>query len=144
MKEEQKKFHVLTKDEIIEQLKNMNVDGEKILPFHWFSFIVINPEYEPESFSQEIEDSEEEIKSWDLMIEEMNKPDFDFVWHNTLSNIPRNSEKWLKNHSKICAVKFSPVRFMEQCVNWADGTRNYYSERILNKILEIENIVKFI
>ena len=134
---------ILTKEEIVEKLKSMNIDNKKIFYFHIFSFIIVNPDYNPEAFSQEIEDSEEEINSLDLISDEMHKSDFDFVFHNTLCRVPWNSKKWLENHSKICKVKFIPNKFIEQCVNHRDGTRNYYSEKILNKILEIGNIVNF-
>lgn len=143
MKQKDKELKLLNKEEIIEKLKSMKVDNEKIFPFHIFSFIIVNPDYDPNSFSQEIEDSEEEINTLDLILDEMHKPDFDFVFHNTISSLPSNSEKWLENHSKICKVKFIPNKFVRQCVTHCDGTRNYYSEELLNKILEIGDIVDF-
>ena len=143
MEKAEEQIKILTKDEIVEKLKNMNVDNKKIFPIHTFSFIVINPDYNPEKFSQEIEDSEEEIDTYGLMLEEIKKPGFDLVWHDTTCNVPRNSEKWLKNHSKICKAKFMPFKFWESCINYCDGTRNYYSEEILNKILEIGDIINF-
>ena len=38
-----KDIKVLSKNDIIQRLKNMVVDGKDVLPWKWFSFIVINP-----------------------------------------------------------------------------------------------------
>ena len=70
---------VLSKEEIIQHLKDMVVDNENVYPWKWFSFIVMNPDYNPSEFSQEIEDSEEMIDEWAEVNKEMKKPEFDIV-----------------------------------------------------------------
>lgn len=134
-------IELLTKDEIVDRLKQMKV-GEKyndvlILPMKWFSFLVPNDKYDPDNFSQEIEDSEENLEAWSKIWEEINKPDFDFVWNNTLGRLPRNSERWKNNHGKICPVKQLGLEFISKCVVHDDGTRDYYSDEIINKIMNI-------
>lgn len=132
-----KDIKVLSKNDIIQRLKNMVVDGENVLPLKWFSFIVINPNYNPEEFSQAIEESEVMIDFWKEFTEEIHKPEFDFVWNNTLSKLPRNSEEWNKNHSKICPVKAAYFEFMAACVQHNNGIRNYYSDDILDKVIKV-------
>ena len=56
----------LTRDDVIERLKSMKVGENDIQPVHTFSFLVLNPDYDPESFSQEIEDSEREVTLTEL------------------------------------------------------------------------------
>lgn len=130
-------YNVLTKDEIIDRLKSMEVGVGKELPWKILSFIIFNPDYDPESFSQEIEDSEEAIDYLDEIMKEMNKPEFDFVWNNTLSSVKKNSEKWFLNHSKICKVILDPYAMVLQCAaEHKDGTRNYYSEFNVNRLME--------
>ena len=135
------KIKLLTNDEIVNRLKQMKV-GEKyndvlVLPMKWFSFLVPNDKYDPDNFSQEIEDSEENLETWSKIWEEINKPEFDFVWNNTLGKLPRNSENWKNNHGKICPVKRLGLEFVSQCVVHEDGTRDYYSDEIVNKIMNI-------
>ena len=75
-----KEYHVLTEQEIADKLANMRVDTGEYLPIKMFSFIILNPEYNPDDFSEEIENSEEFINTLGLEIKEIHKPDFDFVW----------------------------------------------------------------
>ena len=133
------KIKLLTKDEIIDRLKQMKV-GEKyndvlVLSVKWFSFLVPNNEYDPYNFSQEIEDSEENLETWLKIWEEINKPEFDFVWNNTLDRLSENSPRWKNNHSKICPIKIETL--LVQSVVHDDGTRDYYSDEIINKIINI-------
>ena len=130
------KYHILTKEEIIEKLKSMEVGEGKELPIKTMSFITLNPDYDPDNFSQEIEDSEERIDLWDEVKKEISKPEFDWVWNNTLSNIRKNSKKWYDNHSKMCELKQHPMVMYMCCVEHSDGTRNYYSEKNLQRILK--------
>ena len=82
----------LTIEEIGEKLKNMIVAEGKYLPIIAVSFLVKNPNYNPTNFSQEIEDSEEEIDVLNEISIEMKKPGFDIIWNNTLYNIKTNSK----------------------------------------------------
>lgn len=139
---------VLSKEEIIQRLKDMVVDNENVYSWKWFSFIVMNPDYNPSEFSQEIEDSEEMIDEWAEVNKEMKKPEFDIVWHNTLSTLPRNSDKWLDNHSKICPVKTLYFNFLAQSITHENNVRNYYSDSILDKVMAVSEkyggIVSFV
>ena len=114
-------------------MKEMN---NKELPIKTFSFIIPNPEYNPDEFSQEIENSEEFIDELKMVSEEIKKPYFDFGWNNTLFQLPRNSEKWRENHSKICPVKIAAFRLYGSCTNHSNGRRDYYSEELLEKIMD--------
>ncbi len=143
MKSELNDYNIklLTKDEIVNMLKQMKV-GEKyndilVLSVKWFSFLVPNNEYDPYNFSQEIEDSEENLETWSKIWEEINKPEFDFVWNNTLGKLPKNSQRWKNNHSKICPIKLLCPTFLAQSVVHDDETRDYYSDEIINKIMNI-------
>lgn len=132
-------IELLTEDEIIDRLKQMKV-GEKyndvlVLPVKWFVFKVPNDEYDPDNFSQEIEDSEENLETWSRIWEEINKPEFDFVWNNTLNRLSENSQRWKNNHNKICPIKIEIL--IVQSVDHDDGTRDYYSDEIVNKIMNI-------
>ena len=125
--------------EIVDRLKQMKV-GETyndvtVLPVKWLSFFVPNDEYDPDNFSQEIEDSEEKIDIFKNICEEIHKPEFDFVWNNTLGRLPENSQRWQNNHSKICSIKIETL--LVQSVVHEDNTRDYYSEEIINKIMNI-------
>ena len=92
-------LHILTENEIIEKLYSMEVITGKDYPMRLLSFIVPNKNYDTESFSQEIEDSEN-----------------DYTYEDTINIIKgaelffskkvdrRNSQEWLDNHSKICKV----------------------------------------
>lgn len=129
-------IHLMTAKEIENRLKSLVVGEGDVLPLRIFSFIVPNPEYDPENFSQEIEDSEEEVDTLELMKREMDRPDFDFVWHNTFCQISKNSDKWHRNHTKKCMIKIAYNEFWEQCTNHKD-TRNYFSERTMGKIRQV-------
>lgn len=72
-------LHLLTRDEIADKLKAMEVGEGKELPMKGLSFIVENRKYDPDSFSQEIEDSEERIDELELINREIHQPGFDFV-----------------------------------------------------------------
>ena len=131
------KYHILTKEEIINKLKAMEVGEGKEMPVKFFNFLTPNPYYDPNTFSQEIEDSEEPVNILEEIKKETSKPEFDYVWNNTISNIKTNSDKWQKNHTKICEVKLHADKIYMQCATHEDGTRNYYSEENLQRILEL-------
>lgn len=115
---------IMTRDDVKEQLKNMKVGIYK--PLHYFNLLIVNPDYDPSAFSQEIEDSEKEI--------------------DVLSNcVEHNSEKWLQNHSKICKVKFVPNAIFGASVTYIENghkVRNYCDEILINKIMDFGDIVK--
>lgn len=129
----------LTIEEIGEKLKNMTVGEGKYLPFSLVSFLVKNPNYDPTNFSQEIEDSEEEIDVLNEMLAEMKKPGFDIIWRNTLYNVKTNSKRWRENHSKKCQVKLLLNWTILQSEIHKTGVRDFYSEDNINKIKTVLN-----
>lgn len=126
----------LSRDEIIGKLRKIIVGEDGVLPIRSFSIVTKNSKYNPDAFSQEIEDSETMIDYLHLVSEEIKKESFDFVWNNTLSKLPRNSKKWRDNHQLICPILMHPCAFSSACVNHADGSRDYYSEEIVDRFLK--------
>ena len=124
----------ITIEEIGEKLKNMTVGEGKYLPICSVCFLVKNPNYDPANFSQEIEDSEEEIDVLNEMLVEMKKPGFDIIWNNTLCNIKHNSKRWSENHSKKCQIKLIVNGVFLQSKTHENGARDFYSEDNINKI----------
>ena len=143
-------MEALTHEQIRKALREMRVDTGECLPNKFFSFIVKNPNYDPDNFSQEIEDSEEEIDTMAEIKKESSKPGFDWVWNNTIGNIPKNSERWLDNHSKKCPAKLVPNAFLSSPSthiitttlssgeSWETRIRDYDNDFTMDKILEIE------
>ena len=134
------KYKPLSREDIVDRLKEMT--AEKVGPIKLLSFIVLNDNFDPHNFSQEIEDSEEFIDTWSLAMEEIKKPEFNFVWNNTIGKLPRNSEKWLDNHHKICYAKSKTLPL--QCVVHEDGTRDYNSDENVDKVLKVQKQYKVI
>lgn len=124
----------LTIEEIGEKLRNMTVGEGKYLPISYVSFLVKNPNYDPTNFSQEIEDSEEEVDMLNEMLAEMKKPGFDIIWNNTLHNVKTNSKRWRENHSKKCQVNLLLNWLILQSEIHKTGERNFYNEDNINKI----------
>lgn len=124
----------LTIEDIGEKLKNMTVGEGNYLPMTFVCFLVKNPNYDPANFSQEIEDSEEEIDVLNEMLAEMKKPGFDIIWNNTLNTIKTNSKRWRENHTKKCQVHLLPNWMLLQSETHRNGERNFYSEDNINKI----------
>lgn len=48
-------MEVLTREQIVEKLKNMIV-GDDILPIKFFNVITPNPDYDPENFDAELDE----------------------------------------------------------------------------------------
>ena len=143
----------LTHEQIRERLREMVVEeGGKYLPHRFIHLIVKNPDYDPDGFLQELDDSEMEIDTWEEVKNEIKKKEFDWVWNNTIKSLPRNSEKWLENRSKICEVKLLPFAFPTSCsmhtieVKDESGNviekkvvRNYDNDYTVKRILELED-----
>ncbi len=107
-------MEVLTREQIVEKLKNMVVDFDKILPHKFFSVITPNPYYDPENYDPKLDEKVDYISP---------------------EESDTNNDKWWKNHTKICESKLWPNIFAAPCINWTDGTRNYYSEEYVDKII---------
>lgn len=124
----------LTIEEIGDKLKNMIVGEGKYLPIAYVSFLVKNPSYKPTNFSQEIENSEEEIDVLNEILVEMKKPGFDIIWNNTLHNVKTNSKRWCENHSHKCQITLLANWLILQSEIHENGARDFYSEDNINKI----------
>ena len=128
-----KEIRILTRDDIADELKSMVVGGNGMLPIHMFSFIVMNPEYDPDGFSQEIDDSENEVD----MLAELQRHMMLFnecpCWP---SDMNKNSERWYRNRSKKCQVKLLPLHLTLSAVEH-DTVRNYYSDENLSIIMDV-------
>lgn len=127
-------INALTIEEIGEKLKNMIVGEGKYLPMIFVSFLVKNPNYDPTNFSQEIENSEEEVDVLNEMLIEMKNPEFDIIWNNTLHNVKTNSRRWCENHSKKYQIILLANWMLLQSKTHEKGVRNFYSEENINKI----------
>ena len=125
-------LHILTENEIIEKLYSMEVITGKDYPMRLLSFIVPNKNYDTESFSQEIEDSEN-----------------DYTYEDTINIIKgaelffskkvdrRNSQEWLDNHSKICKVTIIPMALLIQAERHENGRRDFCTEENVHKIMNL-------
>lgn len=135
-------LHLLTRDEITEQLYQMEVITGKDYPVRFISFIAVNKNYDPSSFSQEMENSEKDTTIDDTL---------SFISASTLFATPknklRNSKKWLENHSKICQASIVPMALLIQSERHLNGRRDFCTEDNINKIMNISEqyggIVKF-
>lgn len=128
-------FKIMNRDEIANRLNSIDD-----CPQRYFSFLVINPDYNPSGFSKEIEDSEEEAKIDDIFSKFLEPTKED-----TCRSNEGNSKEWLENHSKICKLKFIPNGIAAEgtaCM-LADGTigYNYCSDSLLDKIMKVGQIV---
>lgn len=130
------KYHLLTKKEIIGKLKSMQVGEGMELPIKVMSFITPNAEYDPDSFSQEIEDSEDEVSLIKEVLTESRKPGFDWIWNNTIGDIKKNSPEWYANHNKKCELNLHMNAICLSSVHHKDGSIDYYSEDNLGRILQ--------
>ena len=144
---------LMTIEEIKEALSNMRVDTGEYLPVKFFHVIVPNPEYDPEGFSQEIEDSEEEVNYIQELDAEAKREGFKtwvFHYKEIMANLPRkNSVKWLDNHTKRCICKLIPCAFAGQCIEHTittsvDGEvineekrRDYLTDRVMKSVEDV-------
>lgn len=145
----------LTREEIIEKLKAMRVDTGEYLPIKFMHLIVKNPGYDPAAFSQEIEDSEEEIDVYQEIKDEAERRGIDMIlnWNKLLKEVPKNSQKWRDNHTKKCMVTIAPFEFPAVCIEHIitetvtndDGEevsrtetriRDYYTDAVMKKVDE--------
>lgn len=126
----------MTINQIKQFFNERKVGHNGVLPLCKFACLVKNPNYDPEDFSQEIENSEVEINWFKEMKKKMNEPDFDFIWNNTLSSIPKNSQRWIDNHSKKCEATIVFTGFC-QSIARQDGTHDYCHEPVINEFQKI-------
>ena len=120
----------MTREQIVEKLKNMTVGGD-ILPIKFFNVITPNPDYDPDTFDKELDG----IAVADYICPPDVNGDVFRVTHLTSEGLGKANE-WRKNHSKICPLKYWAGIFLAPCINWEDGTRNYYSEEYVDKIID--------
>ena len=117
---------LLTREQIVEKLKNMTVSGD-ILPVKFFSVITPNPDYDPENYGPKLDGKVDYIspEKSDGLIKR--------IVHYASK---QNANEWQKNHTKICELTLWRNIFAAKCINWEDGTRNYYSEEYVDKIID--------
>ena len=125
IKDENADVKPLTREQIVEKLKNMTVGGD-ILPIKFFHVITPNPDYDPENYDPKLDGKVDYISP--------EEPDRQIRIVHYVSDT--NNERWQKNHTKICMLKLWPNIFAAECINWTDGTRNYYSEEYVDKIID--------
>lgn len=149
---EQIKKKKLSHDEIREILRGMRVDLKKILPLRYFTLLVKNPDYDPDNFSQEIEDSEVEIDVFSEVKKEAKKEGVSWLlnWNRLLKKINNNSQKWKDNHTKSKYITILPCEFLAACVEHTitidDGKnvvttsiRDFDTDKVMEEIKKIEN-----
>ena len=83
------KYHILTKEEIINKLKAMEVGEGKEMTVKIFHFLTPNPYYDTNTFSQEIEDSEEPV--------------------NIIEEIKKDKKKQVNPNSTLCGIIQYPI-----------------------------------
>lgn len=118
----------LTRKQIVEKLKNMVV-GDNILPVKFFNVITPNPDYDPENYEPKLDGKVDYISPEESDGQLMQSIRIVHYASDT------NNYRWWKNHTKICPLKYWPGIFAAACINWTDGTRNYYSEEYVDKII---------
>lgn len=117
---------LLTREQIVEKLKNMTVGGD-ILPVKFFAVITPNPDYDPENYDPKLDGKVDYIspEKSDGLIKR--------IVHYASDT---NNERWRKNHTKICELTLWRNIFAATCISWEDGTRNYYSDEYVDKIID--------
>ena len=142
----------LSHDEIREILRGMKVDLKNILPLKYFHLLVKNPEYDPDNFSQEIEESEEEIDVFSEVKKEAEKEGVDWAlnWNRLLQKVNKNSQRWRDNHTKNKYIMILPWAFLGACIEHIitvdDGksvaktsVRDFDNDMVMKHIMEIED-----
>lgn len=120
---------LLTREQILEKLKNMTVGGD-ILPIKFFHVITPNPDYDPENYDPKLDGKVDYIspeESDGQLMQSMR------IVHYASDT---NNDRWWNNHTKICELKLWVNIFAAECINWEDGTRNYYSEEYADNIID--------
>lgn len=135
-------FKTLSKDEIINILENAPC-YDHYVPL-LLNMLVYNKSYDPENFSQEIHDTEEDKRQEDFarFLKRTEEPDFNWVWNNDLGKIKKqNSQKWIENEAKITPLKIVPTMVYTKKV---DGKWTLNHEDNINNITKHNNIVKLL
>ena len=123
-------LHILTKEEIAQQLYSMEVIDGKDYPIKLLNFLVPNKNYDPDNFSQEIENSEEDFTYNDSIQILKNS--------NKIVN-RRNSKRWIDNHSKICKISIIPLAVYITAKKRENGRRDFCTEENINNIIKFSD-----
>lgn len=130
----------MTREEIIAKLKTMIVGEDGRLPISNLNYLLENKDYDPEHFSQEIEDSEEYDNVYARLCDWL-KEGKDIL---LFDNKSYNSEKWIENHTKNAKIKFVALSTLIKAeahpTEDGDYIRDYYSEENVDKILKYQEI----
>lgn len=117
LKEEYESLKEITPEEIWEVLNSLTDDKEDFKPRRFFPAILKNKEFDPENFSEEIENSEEEedwkaLRDWELAVWSVEiglvgSPDALSKFTKKAVKVKpfENSERWKQNHSKKCFTR---------------------------------------
>jgi hypothetical protein len=133
-------YKILSKDEIINILENTPC-YDHCVPM-LLMMIVYSKSYDPENFSQEIHDTEEDKRQedFDRMLNRIKEPDFDWVWNNDLDKLEKqNSQKWLENEAKNTPLEIASAFISSRNVN---GKWTFNHENNINNITKHNDIVK--
>ena len=86
-------FKTLSKDEIINILENAPCYDHYVPML--MNMLVYNESYDPENFSQEIHDTEEDKRQEDFarFLKRTEEPDFNWVWNNDLGKIKKQNSQ---------------------------------------------------
>ena len=136
------KYKTLSKDEIINILGNAPYYDHYVVMYLWA--YVYSESYDPENFSQEIHDTEEDKRQEDFirMLNRTKEPDFDWVWNNDLDKLEKqNSQKWLENEAKNTPLELAPTMVYTKKV---DGKWTLNHEDNIKNITKHNNIVKLL
>lgn len=135
-------FKTLSKDEIINILETTPCYDHYVPML--LNMLVYNKSYDPENFSQEIHDTEEDKRQEDFarMLNRTKEPDFDWVWNNDLDKLGRqNSQKWLENEAKNTPLELAAAFIDSRNVN---GKWTFNHEDNINNITKHNNIFKLL
>ena len=135
-------YKTLSKDEIINILGNAPYYDHYVVMYLWA--YVYSESYDPENFSQEIHDTEEDKRQEDFirMLNRTKEPDFDWVWNNDLDKLEKqNSQKWLENEAKNTPLELAPTMVYTKKV---DGKWTLNHEDNIKNITKHNNIVKLL
>ena len=127
-------LHILTKEEIVQQLYSMEVIDGKDYPIKILNFLVPNKNYDPDNFSQEIENSEEDFTYIDSIRILKSAIDGGIFGCKIVNR--RNSKQWLDNHSKICKISFMPMAVYINAQRHENGRRDFCTEENINNIIK--------
>lgn len=126
------------REELMRYLGGITVGVDETPPERYFSLLVPNPDYDPDGFSQEIEDSEVYRGRRAVVLFAAKGVDAFFMdsdYRNYIFSQSQNSAAWQRNHTKSCGLKMLWNAVLWPCVN-EGGRRHFGSAELAGRILE--------